>query len=61
MAFGYRRRKTSLLTQINDEKSKDNELRLRDLKEEADKITKNVKPIILSNKDVNIDTIKKFR
>ena len=40
------------------EKRKDNKLRLRDLKEEADKITKNVKPIILSNKDVNIDTIK---
>lgn len=40
--FWYRRRKESLLTQINDDKNKENELRLRDLKIEADKIKKRV-------------------
>lgn len=44
--FWYRRRKESLLTQINDDKSEENKLRLRDLKIEADKITKKVDAII---------------
>ena len=40
--FWYRRRKESLLSEINDEKKEENKLRLRDLKIEADKITKKV-------------------
>lgn len=44
--FWYRRRMQSLLTEVNDTKKKENELRLRDLKVEADKITKKVEPII---------------
>lgn len=44
--FWYRRRVKSLLSEINDENKKENELRLRDLKIEADKITKNIDAII---------------
>ena len=40
--FWYRRREQSLLTQINDEKKKENELRLRDIKKEAEKIKSKV-------------------
>lgn len=36
--FWYRRRKNSLLSEVNDEKKEENNLRLRDLKIEADKI-----------------------
>ena len=43
--FWYRRREQSLLTQINDEKNKENELRLRDIKIEADKIKSKVEPL----------------
>lgn len=46
--FWYRRRMQSLLTEVNDTKKKENELRLRDLKIEADKITKRVEPVIYS-------------
>ena len=45
--FWYRRREKSLLTELNDEKSKENELRLRDIKIEADKIKDRVHPLIL--------------
>ncbi len=58
--FWYRRCTKSLLTNINDDKNKENELRLRDIKKEADKITKEVKakiyPIqesILPKKELN--------
>lgn len=44
--FWYRRRKDSLLSKINDDKKEENELRLRDLKIEADKIKEKVNPII---------------
>lgn len=40
--FWYRRRHESLLTEINNENNKENELRLHDIKEEADKIKDNV-------------------
>jgi len=52
--FWYRRRIQSLLSEINDNKKKENELRLRDLKTEADKITKKVEAIIYpkENKDI---------
>lgn len=50
--FWYRRRKESLLTEINDEKSKENELRLRDLKEEADKINEKVNAIIFDGREI---------
>ena len=56
--FWYRRRKESLLTEINDDKKQENELRLRDLKIEADKITKKVEPIIYPNKEHNIDSLQ---
>ena len=46
--FWYRRKKESLLTRINDTENKENKLRLRDLKIEADKITKKITPIIYS-------------
>lgn len=45
--FWYRRREQSLLTQINDEKNKENELRLRDIKIEADKIRGKIEPLML--------------
>ena len=44
--FWYRRQSSSLLTQINDKQKKENELRLRDLKIEADKIKKRIEPIL---------------
>lgn len=49
--FWYRRRKTSLLSEINDEKKKENILRLHDLKAEADKITKKVNAKIYPQDD----------
>lgn len=56
--FWYRRRKESLLTEINDDKKQENELRLRDLKIEADKITKRVETIIYPNKEHNINSLQ---
>lgn len=44
--FWYRRQSSSLLTHINDKQNKENELRLRDLKIEADKITQIIEPIL---------------
>ena len=44
--FWYRRRKESLLSQINNEENKENELRLKDIKVEADKIEEKVNAII---------------
>lgn len=44
--FWYRRQQTSLLTEINDTRKKENEHRLRDLKIEADKITQRIEPIL---------------
>lgn len=44
--FWYRRRKQSLLSEINNENSKQNELRLKDLKAEADKIKNRVHAIV---------------
>ena len=41
--FWYRRRENSLLTHVNDDQNKENELRLRDLKIEADKIKESIK------------------
>ena len=49
--FWYRRRKISLLSEINDEKKKENILRLQDLKAEADKITKKVNAKIYPQDD----------
>lgn len=59
--FWYRRREESLLTQINDDKKQENELRLRDLKIEADKITKKVEPIIYPSKEQNINGLQYVR
>lgn len=56
--FWYRRRKESLLTEINDDKKQENESRLRDLKIEADKITKRVETIIYPNKEQNINSLQ---
>lgn len=47
--FWYRRRQESLLSQINNEKSEENKLRLIDLKKEANKITQKVPAIIYPN------------
>ncbi len=59
--FWYRRREKSLLTQINDEKSKENELRLRDIKTEADKIKSKVEPLIFPQKNLqNINSLKYY-
>lgn len=49
--FWYRRRKSSLLSEINDEKKKENELRLRDLKIEADQIKTKVNAKIYPKDD----------
>lgn len=43
--FWYRRRKDSLLSEINDDNRKEYKLKERDLKIEADKITKKIKAI----------------
>jgi glycosyltransferase involved in cell wall biosynthesis len=43
--FWYRRRKESLLTDINNEKKKEYELKIRDLKIEADKIKERIEAI----------------
>lgn len=50
--FWYRRREQSLLTQINDEKNKENNLRLRDIKIEADKIRNKVEPLTFPKKEL---------
>ena len=55
--FWYRRRKNSLLSEINDEKKEDNKLRLRDIKNEADKIKKRVVSVAYIN-ETNQDTNK---
>ncbi len=44
--FWYRRRKESLLTDVNNEKKKEYELKMRDLKIEADKIKGKVEAIV---------------
>lgn len=44
--FWYRRQQSSLLSEINNTEKKENELRLRDIKIEADKITKKIEPIL---------------
>lgn len=44
--FWYRRQPNSLLTEINDKQKKENELRIKDLKIEADKITQKIEPIL---------------
>lgn len=54
--FWYRRKKESLLSHINDKENKENILRLKDLKQEADKITKIVKAKIYPQE--NDDIIK---
>ena len=56
--FWYRRREESLLTQINDDKKQENELRLRDLKIEADKIKKKVEPIVYPLNEKKINDLK---
>ena len=56
--FWYRRRENSLLSEINDETKEDNKLRLRDLKNEADKIKKRVVSVIYIN-ETNQDIDKK--
>lgn len=44
--FWYRRQQNSLLSEVNDKQKKEYELKMRDLKIEADKITQKIKPII---------------
>ena len=59
--FWYRRQPSSLLTEINNTKKRENELRLRDLKIEADKITERIEPILYpkeENKELNKNNIK---
>lgn len=50
--FWYRRREQSLLTHVNDKKNKENELRLRDIKIEADKIINKVEAVIFPEKQL---------
>lgn len=57
--FWYRRRKESLLSQINDGKAEENKLRLRDLKIEADKIIKKVKPVIYPKEKFKVSSVEK--
>lgn len=52
--FWYRRQPNSLLSEINNTQKKENELRLRDLKTEADKITKIIEPIFYPKEDNEI-------
>ena len=47
--FWYRRRENSLLSEVNDEKRKENELRLRDLKIEAGKIKNRILSVVYPN------------
>lgn len=56
--FWYRRRKSSLLSKVNDEKTEENKLRLRDLKIEADKINKIVEPIVYPIEGINTSKLK---
>ena len=59
--FWYRRRKNSLLSEINDEKKEDNKLRLRDIKNEADKIKKRVVSVAYineTNQDINKEELE---
>ena len=59
--FWYRRRKNSLLSEINDEKKEDNKLRLRDIKNEADKIKKRVVSVAYTNEtnqDINKEELE---
>lgn len=58
--FWYRRKEKSLLTQINDENNSENELRIKDINEEANKITNNVEAVVLSNEGVNLNTLKEL-
>lgn len=51
----YRRRESSLLSDINDEKKEENKLRLRDIKIEADKIKKRIVSVVYPD---NNDTEK---
>lgn len=48
--FWYRRKKESLLTEINDKHKMENELRIRDLKIEASKIRRKINAIIYPKK-----------
>lgn len=52
--FWYRRQPNSLLSEINDSQKKENELRLRDLKIEADKITQKIEPIFYPKEENKI-------
>ena len=59
--FWYRRRENSLLSEVNDEKKEDNKLRLRDIKNEADKIKKRVVSVIYineTNQDINKEELE---
>lgn len=55
--FWYRRRNTSLLTDINDKQKKEYKQKMEDLKAEADKITKKVEAIIYP-KDENVEKLE---
>lgn len=52
--FWYRRQPNSLLAEINNTQKKENELRLRDLKIEADKITQRIEPILYPKEESKI-------
>lgn len=58
--FWYRRREESLLTEINDVNNKENELRLRDIKEEADKIKNKVLAKIYPTENNDLEKEYKF-
>lgn len=53
--FWYRRRESSLLSEINDEQKEENNLRIRDLKYEADKIDNRVFSVIYENENYNLE------
>ena len=51
--FWYRRREGSLLSEINDQKKQEYQQKMKDLKVEADKITKKVNAIEYPKKNIN--------
>ena len=56
--FWYRRREGSLLSQVNDEKKRENILRIKELKEEAKKIKKRVVSKCYPNEESNEKKIR---
>lgn len=56
--FWYRRRNESLLTEINDEKKKEYELKMKDIKDIAEKIDNKIEAISYPKEKIDISKIK---